>query len=219
MKIWSYAIKDTSGNILTGTEFQLQGDEHAGTLYVEDEYNVYSVIKQPSTPYLTSYYVEDENNVGSVNIIGTAHTSKTRYKGNGSYIYGRGSTVTLTKQGTAYAYNGSLYRLTGTGNYVAVGVDLYNAGTSVTYYQGNGTSGYLRGDEVEAIDYDGTLYENGGTHTYSLYKKVTRNLYEAGSTETFPMYNKYSEKVYDKGKTVTLYPAVVTAENVNALTV
>lgn len=217
MKIWSGAIKDADGNDLTGMDdgFTLQGAEYAGALYKEDEDNFYSVVRQPSSAYLSSYYVEDENNVGSVRLRGTAHSSTTHYKGNGGYITGRGSSVTVTKQGAKY--NGTLYYKSGD-TYYPLSSTMYWAGSSETYYTGNGSSGYLRGTSVQAIEYDGTLYEDGGVHTYPLYTKVSKSLYEKGTTVTYPAYKKYSGKLYGAGKAATIVPAKVTTQDITALT-
>lgn len=171
------------------------------------------MIAQPSSAYLTSYYVEDENNVGSVKLRGTSHSSTTRYKGNGSYVTDRGDEVTryvITQTySSAYTYSDGVYTPIGTVYKIQSG----------TYYRGNGTSGYLRGSSVQAIDYDGKLYEDGGTHTYPLYTKVSKTLYAAGSTRTFPAYKAYSGKVYDAGQKITLSPAEVETQSVTALTI
>ena len=184
---------------------------------MEDEDNFISVTKQGDL-FMTSYFVEDEDNVGSVAKRGNGHSSEKFYKGNGGYVYGRGTKKTVKKQGTPYAYNGSLYRLTGTGNYVPISATLYNEGTDFEYYPGDGTSGYLRGTSVQAIEYDGTLYEDGGVHTYALYKRVSKNLYAAGLTVSYPNYKKYTGKLYDAGQPATLTPATVAFQSVTALT-
>lgn len=197
-----------------GTEFTLQGAEHPG-LYVEDEDNYYSCIKQPTSPYLTSYYVEDEDNVGSVTKIGTAHSSGTYYKGNGSSGYLRGSSVTAR---TGYtAYYGKLYDADGVR--VNSGTTYFFGGSEKTLYKGDGSYIYGRGSSVDAIAYDGTLYEHGGTHTYPLYNKVTKNLYAAGTTVNYPAFKAYGGKVYDAGQRAVISPAEITTENVTALTV
>lgn len=197
-----------------GTEFILQGPERKG-LYVEDEDNYYSCIKQPTSPYLTSYYVEDENNIGSVGKIGTAHSSGTYYKGNGSTGYLRGSSVTAR---TGYtAYSGKLYDADGVR--VNSSTTYFFGGSEKTLYKGDGSYVHDRGNSVDAIEYDGTLYEHGGNHTYPLYKKVSKNLYAAGSTVTYPAYKEYGGKVYDAGQRAVIKPADVKTENVTALTV
>lgn len=213
MKIWSEAIKDTSGNILAGagTEFTLQGAEHDG-LYVEDEDNFYSVVKQPSSAYLTSYYVEDENNVGSVKKLGSQYNADTNLytRSDGVTCYTT-SAVNVTPIGAKYP--NPLYIKSGT-TYSLISVNLYYAGTEKTYYtRSNGAYRYT------TSKVDTPLYTDGGTHTYPLYTKVSKNLYEAGSTVTYPAYKKYSGKVYDAGKTAVIAPAEIETQNVNALTV
>ncbi len=214
MKIWSEAIKDTSGNILAGagTQFVLQGAEHTG-LYVEDEENFYSVVKQPSSPYLSSYYVENENNVGSVRKLGSQYNADTNLyvRSNGVECY-ETSSVSVKVQGEQYSGT-TLYYKDGD-NYYKFQATLYRAGSSKTYYtRSNGAKRYTT-TLVET-----PLYTDGGTHTYPLFTRVSRNLYAAGSTVTFPAYKKYGGKVYDAGKTAVIAPAEVETQNVNALTV
>ena len=213
MKIWSEAIKDTSGNILAGagTQFVLQGAEHTG-LYVEDEENFYSVVKQPSSPYLSSYYVENENNVGSVRKLGSQYNDDTNLyvRSNGVTCY-ETSSVSVTVQGVKYG--GTLYFKSGD-TYYALSSTMYYAGESKTYYtRSNGATRYT------TTRVDTPLYTDGGVHTYPLYTKVSKNLYAAGSTVTFPAYKKYGGKVYDAGKTAVIAPAEVETQNVNVLTV
>ena len=214
MKIWSEAIKDTSGNILAGagTQFVLQGAEHAG-LYVEDEENFYSVIKQPSSAYLSSYYVEDENNVGSVRKLGSQYNADTNLyvRSDGVECYETES-VSVKTQGSAYTSN-KLYISTG-GVYRELTQTLYTAGSTKTYYtRSNGAKRYT------TTLVDTPLYTDGGVHTYPLYTKVSKNLYAAGSTVTYPAYKKYGGKVFDAGKTAVIAPAEVETQNVNVLTV
>lgn len=215
MKIWSDAIKDSSGNTLAGagSEFTIQGAEYTGTLYVEDEDSFYSVLKQPSSPYLSSYYVEDEDNVGSVRKLGDQYNASTNLytREDGVYCY-ETSAVTVTKQGSAYTSN-TLYISTG-GVYRALGQTLYTAGKSATYYnRSNGATRY----ETEKVEVP--LYTDGGVHTYPLYNKVSKNLYAAGSTVTYPAYKAYTGKLYSAGQKASISPAEVETEDVTVLTV
>lgn len=195
-----------------GSEITLIGSERSG-LYVEDEDNFYSVIKQPSSPYLTSYYVEDENNVGSVRKLGSQYNANVNLytRSDGVTCY-ETSSVTVKTQGSAYTSN-KLYISTG-GVYRELTQTLYTEGSSKTYY--NRSNGAFR---YTTSRVDVPLYEDGGTHTYSLFTKVSKNLYAAGSTVTYPAYKAYTGHVYDAGKTVALHPAEVETENVTALTV
>lgn len=97
----------------------------------------------------------------SVNKIGYPHSSGTLYYGNGSSGYLRGSSVTVNLRGSPY---GTLYYKSSSGSYLPV-EDAYRDGGSATYYQGNG--GYVtgRGGAVDAIEYNGTLYEKGSSVT------------------------------------------------------
>ena len=71
--------------------------------------------------------------------------------------------MTVTKQGSEFS-QGTLYVSTG-GTYRAVGRTLYEAGSSVTYYQGDGSYVTGRGSAVDAIEWNGTLYEKGASVT------------------------------------------------------
>ena len=195
-----------------GTEFTLLGDEHPG-LYVEDEDNYYSCIRQPSSPYLTSYYVEDEDNVGSVRKRGSQYNDDVNLytRSNGVTCYTT-SSVTVTPIGSPYP--NPLYYKSGDSYVGPLSVKLYYAGSEKTYYtRSNGATRYT----TSLVDTP--LYEDGGTHTYTLYKKVSKNLYESGSTVTYPAYKQYSGKAYDAGQRAVISPAEVTTENVTALTV
>jgi hypothetical protein len=194
-----------------GSGFTLQGEEHAGALYVEDEDNFYSVVKQPSSAYLTSYYAEDENNVGSYRKLGSQYNADTDvYTRSGGVTCYETSSVSVTVQGVKYG--GTLYYKSGS-TYYALSSTMYYAGESKTYYtRSNGAYRYTT-NKV-----DTPLYTDGGVGTYPLYTEVSKNLYEAGSTVTYPSYKKYAGKLYDAGQAATLSPAEVTTQNVTALT-
>lgn len=194
-----------------GTEFTLLGDEHPG-LYVEDEDNYYSCIKQPSSPYLTSYYVEDEDNVGSVRKRGSQYNDDVDlYTRSGGVTCYETKEVTLNVGGTLSF--STIYTLQSNGTYTPRSGDWRNCSEKTYYTRSNGAFRYTT-SKVST-----PLYEDGGTHTYTLYKKVSKNLYESGSTVTYPAYKQYDGKVYDAGQRAVISPAEVTTENVTALTV
>lgn len=187
-----------------GEAFTLQGAEYDGDLYEPGE--------------VFGYYARGDNvgvalyrAGGTGTLIGSS--AGVLYKGNGRYVHDRGTQKTVKKQGTPYAYNDSLYRLTGTGNYVPIGVTLYNEGTDFPYYPGDGVGGYLRGDDVDDVYYEGdtvnlqgseyenSVFLNGGYRTVTLQGEMT------------------SEKLHIPGQAVTLNPAQVTTQSVTALTV
>jgi hypothetical protein len=163
----------------------------------------------------------------AVNKIGTSHSSGTYYKGNGSYIYGRGSSVSVNKLGSKYP--NALYIKNGDA-YSRISVSLYYDGGSATYYQGNGSSGYLRGTSVDAIEYDGTLYEKGSSVTPVSIQ--VSGLYQANDNENWtytPIGTSYSDLYQRNSEDDTTFVAVgskcsldlaqVTTKNVTALTV
>lgn len=137
--------------------------------------------------------------------IGTAHTRTDLYKGNGSSGYLRGSSVSVTKQGSKIPY--TLYISTG-GTYRALGQSGYYAGSSETYYKGDGGYIYGRGTRVYGIEYSGTLYEAGDSVT------------AIGS----PVYNAYQRNAEDDetfseiGSACSLKLATFSTRNVTALT-
>lgn len=168
---------------------------------------------QPTSAYLTSYYVEDEDNVGSVQKLGSQYNANvnlyTRSDGVTCYTT---SAVKVTPIGSQYP--NALYYKSGDSYVGPLSVKLYYAGTEQTYYtRSNGATRYT------TTKVDTPLYEDGGTHTYTLYNKVSKTLYAAGSTKTFPAYKPYSGKVYDAGQTVTFNAAEFEIETVTGLTV
>lgn len=129
------------------------GSEYTGTVY-----------KRGSTKTIYAYLPVGESvyKAGTaVNKIGYAHSSGTLYYGNGSSGYLRGGSVTA-RYGY-YTYSGALYDADG--ERVNGGTTFFYGGSSGTLYYGNG--GYVtgRGSAVDAIEYNGTLYEKGDSVT------------------------------------------------------
>ena len=157
--------------------------------------------------------MEDEDNIGSVRILGEQYNASTSVytRSNGVYCY-ETSAVSVKTQGSAYTSN-KLYISTG-GVYRELTQTLYTAGSTKTYYtRSNGDTRY----ETEKIETP--LYLDGGVHTYPLFNKVSKNLYAAGSTVTYPAYKAYSGKLYNAGTKASISPAEVETENVTVLTV
>ena len=179
------AIVDSSGN------------DHDGTVY-----------KKGSTKTIYAYLPVGETvyKAGTpVTKIGSGHSSHIRYKGNGSSGYLRGDSVTRysisSTYRNAYTYDSSRER------YEFIGT-VYKV-SSGTYYRGNG--GYVvdRGDPINAIDFHGTLYENGGSVTpigSAVYNAYQRN---AEDDETFSAI----------GSECSLKLATFTTRDVTALTI
>lgn len=146
-------------------------------------------------------------------ILGDQYNASTNVytRSNGVYCY-ETSAVSVKTQGSAYTSN-KLYISTG-GVYRELTQTLYTAGSTKTYYtRSNGDTRY----ETEKIETP--LYLDGGTHTYSLFNKVSKTLYAAGSTVTYPAYKAHSGKLYDAGQAVTFSPAEIETQSVTALTV
>ena len=114
-----------------------------------------------------------------VAMIGTGHSSKTLYRGNGGSIVSVGSTV--TPQGNRadlpvyIASTNGGYRKSTTTEFTR-----YYGGNGTAYNAG--TSYVSRGSEVNAIEYDGTLYEKGYNVTVVGKGHASGTLYKAGST-------------------------------------
>lgn len=181
----------------------MQGAEYDGDLYEPGE--VFGYYARGDNVSTALYYAG-----GSGTLIGSS--AGTLYKGNGKYVHDRGTQKTVKKQGTPYAYNGSLYRLTGAGNYVPISATLYNEGTDFSYYPGDGTSGYLRGDDVDDVYYEGNTVKLQGQE----YDKTV--FLSGGYHEVTLQGEKTTRKLHIPGQAVTLTPAQVTTESVTALT-
>lgn len=153
----------------------------------------------------------------ATNKIGTAHSSGKYYKGNGGSITGRGSSVTVNKRGAQYP--NALYIKNGDA-YSRISVALYYDGGSATYYEGNGTSGYLRGTKVDAIEYDGTLYEKGSSITPTSTK--VSGLYQANDDENWtytPIGTRYSGLYQRNSEDDATFSAIGTACSLELATV
>ena len=179
------AIVDSSGNDYDGTVYK-KGSTKTIYAYLPVGETVYKA----GTP---------------VTKIGSGHSSHIRYKGNGSSGYLRGDSVTRysisSTYRNAYTYDSSRER------YESIGT-VYKV-SSGTYYRGNG--GYVvdRGDPINAIDFHGTLYENGGSVTpigSAVYNAYQRN---AEDDETFSAI----------GSECSLKLATFTTRDVTALTI
>lgn len=164
--------RDSSGVIAT----RVQGPELTIPLYEKGKKR--SIRKQGTLYPGTAGTAETR----SYTPISTSHSSGTYYKGNGSSGYLRGGSVTVNLRGSSY---GTLYYKSSSGAYLAVN-DAYRDGGSKTYYKGDG--GYIvgRGSSVDAIEYDGTLYEKGTTEYVTVItNEYTGGLYQYGSLEEF----------------------------------
>lgn len=143
--------------------------------YYEDVYTVGNSIIVPS-------YSEYGSNVY------LAGKSETYYNGDGDTGYLRGSSVSVTRQGSDY--DATVYRYSDSGTYRKVSnisTALYYGGTSATYYNGNG--GYIvgRGDTITVSRLGSKvtgLYTKGDSTVYTLLgDKVTSTLYTRNTSQ------------------------------------
>lgn len=178
----------------------MQGEAYSGELYAPGEE--------------FGYYARGNNvNVAlfqagaSGTLIGDS--AGTLYMGNGGYITGRGSSVTVTKQGAKY--NGTLYYKSGD-TYYPLSSTMYWAGSSETYYTGNGSSGYLRGTSVSDVYYKGNTVKLQG-------EEYENTVFLSGGYKTVTLQgDAITEKLYKEGRAATLSPAEVKTQSVTALT-
>lgn len=140
-----------------------------------------------------------------MNKIGYGHSSGTLYYGNGSSGYLRGDSVSVNLRGSSY---GTLYYKSSSGAYLAI-TDAYRDGGSATYYRGNGNYVTGRGSAVDAIEYNGTLYEKGSAVTQIGDEVSGAYQRNAEDDETFSTI----------GSACSLKLATFTTRNVTALTV
>lgn len=143
--------------------------------YYEDVYTVGNSITVPSySAYGSNVYL--------------AGNSETYYNGDGNTGYLRGSSVSVTRQGSDY--DATAYRYSDSGTYRKVSnirTALYYGGTSATYYNGNG--GYIvgRGDTITVSrlgDKVTGLYTKGNSTVYTLLgDKVASTLYTRNTSQ------------------------------------
>ena len=83
---------------------------------------------------------------------------------------------------------------------------VFLAGDSSTYYEGNGTSGYLRGSSVsvtkQGSEYDATAFRTSSSGTYRNVSVISTALYYGGSSKTY--YQGTGAYVVDRGDKVTV---------------
>ena len=141
----------------------------------------------------------------SVSTVGRGYSSGTLYYGNGSSGYLRGgSTSALTGYSRWY---GNLYD--SDGELVNSGTTFYYGGSTQTLYYGNGSYVTGRGGAVDAIEWNGTLYEKGSSVT------------QVGTevTDAYQRNPEDDETFSAIGGACSLKLATLTTRNITALTV
>lgn len=172
------------------------GSEYTGTVYKKGSTKtVYAYLPVSGSVYKAGT---------AVNKIGYAHSSGTLYYGNGSSGYLRGGSVSA-RYGY-YTYSGALYDADG--DRVNSGTTFFYGGSSGTLYYGNGSYVTGRGSAVDAIEWNGTLYEKGSSVTTI-------------GTEVSGVYQRNAEddQTFDTiGGACSLKLATLTTRDITALT-
>ena len=92
--------------------------------------------------------------------------------------------------------------------YTAFGSKVYLAGSSHTYYEGDGTSGYLRGSStsvrLRGNEYTSPLYVPSSSGKYRNVSLFSKSLYYDGGSSTY--YNGTGQYVNGRGSSVSVTP-------------
>ena len=92
--------------------------------------------------------------------------------------------------------------------YTAFGSNVYLAGSSHTYYKGDGTSGYLRGSStsvrLRGSEYTSPLYVPDSSGSYRKVSLFSSSLYYDGGSNTY--YDGTGEYVNGRGSSVSVTP-------------
>lgn len=141
----------------------------------------------------------------SVSTVGRGYSSGTLYYGNGSSGYLRGGSVSARYN--YYTYSGALYDADG--ERVNRNQTFFYGGSSGTLYYGDGSYVTGRGSAVDAIEWNGTLYDKGSTVTQV--GTAVEDAYQRNPEE--------DETFSAIGGECSLKLATLTTRNVTALTV
>ena len=92
--------------------------------------------------------------------------------------------------------------------YTAFGSNVYLAGSSHKYYEGDGTSGYLRGSStsvrLRGNEYTAPLYVPSSSGTYQKVSLFLSSLYYDGGSNTY--YDGTGQYVKGRGSSVSVTP-------------
>ena len=92
--------------------------------------------------------------------------------------------------------------------YTAFGSNVYLAGSSQTYYEGDGASGYLRGSStsvrLRGSEYTAPLYVPSSSGTYQKVSLFLSSLYYDGGSNTY--YDGTGQYVNGRGSSVSVTP-------------
>lgn len=92
--------------------------------------------------------------------------------------------------------------------YTAFGSNVYLAGSSHTYYKGDGTSGYLRGSStsvrLRGSEYTSPLFVPSSSGSYKKVSVFSSSLYYDGGSNTY--YDGTGQYVNGRGSSVSVTP-------------
>lgn len=195
--------KTIPGYTAFGSPVYLAGEEITVPAYSQVSTNLYkagsSVTKIGSKPNVT-LYKRDSDYDSSFDTVGTAHSSGRYHEDSSTTVVTRGSAVSVTPIGNKLGT--TPYFLSSSGSYKNVAVltgTWYKAGSEKTYYSG-GSSVYKEAAALQAIPYNGTLYEKGSSKTIPGYVAFGSDVYLEGDSVT-AIGDKYSSTLYTRNST------------------
>ena len=204
----------------------LQGSQTSELTLQGSSQTVFEEVSSGGTVYYTAGTAANYHKVVSSGgtVYYTAGTAVTRYKGNGSSVTGRGSSVSVTPCGNAVKFKRHTSSETPTGTWYTINSTSYDltyyvAGTAATYYKGDGSSVTGRGDSESITPISSTSIRVAAAasvtpigSTSKRLSSVTRykagtnvgRLYNAGEIAT---YYPATQTLYKSGDSLTYYPA------------
>ena len=188
----------------------LQGSQTSELTLQGSSQTVFEEVSSGGTVYYTAGTAANYHKVVSSGgtVYYTAGTAVTRYKGNGSSVTGRGSSVSVTPCGNAVKFKRHTSSETPTGTWYTINSTSYDltyyvAGTAATYYKGDGSSVTGRGDSESITPISSTSIRVAAAASVTPIGSTSKRLssvtrYKAG-TNVGKLYNAGEIATYYKG--------------------
>ena len=198
------------GAAASTTTVTLQGSQTSELTLQGESQTVYEEVASGGTVYYTAGTAANYHKVVSSGgtVYYTAGTAVTRYKGNGSSVTGRGSSVSVTPCGNAVKFKRHTSSETPTGTWYTINSTSYDltyyvAGTAATYYKGDGSSVTGRGDSESITPISSTSIRVAAAASVTPIGSTSKRLssvtrYKAG-TNVGKLYNAGEIATYYKG--------------------